>query len=111
LALVDRLDTMIGQVLRALDEHGLAENTLVVYNSDHGEQAGEHGLWWKQTFYEASARVPLIVSWPGVIPADRRCPRVVSTLDLTATLLDVVGAPALPDMQVRSLLGLLGGDE
>ena len=64
-ALVDRLDAMIGQVLRALEENGLAENTLVLYTTDHGEQAGEHGLWWKQTMHEASARVPAVVSWPG----------------------------------------------
>jgi choline-sulfatase len=107
-ALVDRLDAMIGQILRALEENGLAGDTLVAYTSDHGEQAGEHGLWWKQTFYEASARVPAILSWPGVLPAGRRCGRVVSALDLTATLLDAGGAPALPGLAGRSLLGLLG---
>ena len=79
---------MIGQVLRALEENGLAENTLVLYTTDHGEQAGEHGLWWKQTMHEASARVPAVVSWPGTLPAGQRCGRVVSALDLTATILD-----------------------
>ncbi len=110
-ALVDRLDALIGQVLRALQESGLAEETLIVYTTDHGEQAGEHGLWWKQTFYEHSARVPLLISWPGVIAAGQRCPRVVSLLDVTATLLDAAEAPALPDMVGRSVLGLLGVDE
>jgi choline-sulfatase len=110
-ALVDRLDSMIGQVLRALAENDLDANTLVVYTSDHGEQAGEHGLWWKQTFYEASARVPLLVAWPGVVPAGQRVRRVVSALDLTATLLDAAGAPALPQLQGRSLLGLLGAGD
>jgi choline-sulfatase len=109
-ALVERLDTLIGQVLRALEEAGLAENTLIVYSADHGEQAGEHGLWWKQTFYEHSARVPLLVSWPDVVPAGQRCGRVVSALDLTATMLDAGGAPVLPQMEGRSLLGLLGAD-
>jgi choline-sulfatase len=106
-ALVDRLDAMIGQVLRALEENGLAENTLVLYTTDHGEQAGEHGLWWKQTMHEASARVPAVVSWPGTLPAGQRCGRVVSALDLTATILDAAQAPALPGMAGRSLLGLL----
>lgn len=110
-ALVDRLDAMIGQVLRALEESGLADNTLIVYTTDHGEQAGEHGLWWKQTFYESSARVPLLITWPGVLPAGQRCARVVSALDVTATLLDAAGAPALPDMAGRSLLGLFGADD
>jgi choline-sulfatase len=107
-ALVDRMDAMIGTVLRALEESGLAENTLIVYTTDHGEQAGEHGLWWKQTMYEASARVPLLLSWPGVIPEGQRCDRVVSALDVTATILDAAGAPALPQLAGRSLLGLVG---
>jgi choline-sulfatase len=106
-ALVDRLDAMIGHILRALEENGFAEDTLIVYTADHGEQAGEHGLWWKQTFYEASARVPAILSWPGVIPAGRHSPRVASALDLTATILDVAGAPALPGLAGRSVLALL----
>ena len=106
-ALVDRLDAMIGQILRALEENGLAENALIVYTTDHGEQLGEHGLWWKQTMYEASARVPLIVSWPGTLPEGQRNANVVSALDLTATLPDAAQAPALPDSPGRSLLGLL----
>jgi choline-sulfatase len=107
-ALVDRLDAMIGQVLQALEANGFADDTLVIYTTDHGEQAGEHGLWWKQTFYEASARVPLIIAWPGVIAPGQRCRRVVSALDVTATILDAAGAPALPRLAGRSLLGLIG---
>ena len=71
-ALVTRLDHMIGRILGALESAGLAENTLVLYTSDHGEQAGEHGLWWKQTFYEDSVRVPAVLSWPGRLPEGER---------------------------------------
>jgi choline-sulfatase len=106
-ALVDRLDKMIGQILDALYKNGLAENTLIIYSSDHGEQLGEHGLWWKHTFYESSVRIPLIVSWPGVIPAGKRRSNVVSSLDMTATMLDALGAPALPGSSGRSLLRLM----
>ena len=106
-ALVTRLDALIGQILEALDRNGLADNTLIVYSSDHGEQVGEHGLWWKQTFYEESVRVPAIVSWPGVLPEGQRCARVVSALDLNATILEALGAPALPHSRGRSLLPLL----
>ena len=106
-ALVSRMDALIGQILRALRENGLDEDTLVVYTSDHGEQIGEHGLWWKQTFYEASARIPLIVSWPGTLPEGARCDRVVSALDLNATMLDALGAPPLPTSRGRSFLPLL----
>jgi choline-sulfatase len=110
-ALVHRLDALIGQILAALRANGLEENTLVVYSSDHGEQIGEHGLWWKQTFYEGSARVPLVMSWPGRLPEGRRCDNVVSALDLNATMLDALGAPPLPRSRGRSLLPLIGAPE
>ncbi len=106
-ALVDRLDAMIGQILDALRESGLEDNTLIAYTSDHGEQLGEHGLWWKQTFYEYSARVPMVLSWPSVLPQGARCSRVVSQYDLNATLLAALGAPELPNSHGRSLLPLL----
>lgn len=106
-ALVTRMDAMIGEILDALEENNLAENTLILYTSDHGKQLGEHGLWWKQTFYEASVRVPAILSWPGVLPEGKRCRRVINSLDLNATMLDALGAPALPNSRGRSLLPLL----
>ena len=106
-ALVARLDVMIGEILRALEANGLAEDTLIVYTSDHGEQVGERGLWWKQTFYEDSIRVPAILSWPGRLPAGARCPRVASALDLNATLLDALGCPPLPGSPGRSMLPVL----
>ena len=106
-ALVTRMDVMIGEILTALRENELAENTLIIYSSDHGEQVGEHGLWWKQTFYEESVKVPAILSWPGVLPEDIRCNRVISSLDLNATMLDALNAPALPNSRGRSVLPLL----
>jgi choline-sulfatase len=106
-ALVHHVDVMIGQILQALEANELAGNTLIVYTSDHGDMVGEHGLWWKHVFYEESVKVPLIVSWPGVIPGGQRCKRVASALDVTATLLDALGAPALPNSPGRSLLGLI----
>jgi choline-sulfatase len=109
--LVHRLDALIGQIFDALRANGLEENTLIVYSSDHGEQIGEHGLWWKQTFYEDSVRVPLIVSWPGTLPEGSRCDRVVSALDLNATLLDALEAPPLPRSRGRSFLPLLRSPE
>jgi choline-sulfatase len=106
-ALVTRMDVMIGQILEALERNGLAENTLVVYTSDHGEQVGEHGLWWKQTFYEDSARVPAILRWPGRLPENTRSPRVCSALDLNATMLDALDCPPLAHSRGRSLLSVL----
>jgi choline-sulfatase len=106
-ALVARLDILIGQILQALRANDLEGNTLIAYTSDHGEQVGEHGLWWKQTFYEDSVKVPAMLSWPGHLPRGLRLERVVSALDLNATMLDALGCPALPHSRGRSLLPLL----
>lgn len=108
-ALVDRVDRQIGRLLAFLDDEELTRETLVVYTSDHGEMAGQHDLFWKHVFYESSARVPLIVSQPGVIPEGSVVDNVVSALDGTASLLDAVGAPALPDSPGRSFMPHLRG--
>ena len=108
-ALIDRMDALIGDIMEALRRNGLEDDTLIVYHSDHGDMAGEHDLWMKRCHYEASARIPAIVSWPGVLPEGVACDRVVSALDLNATMLDALGADPLPGSHGRSLLDLLGG--
>lgn len=103
-ALVYRLDTMIGELLRCLDDEGLADDTLVVYTTDHGDQLGERGLWWKHTLYEESVRVPLIARWPGRLPSGERRAHVADLLDVAATMIDALGGPPLPHGHGRSLL-------
>jgi len=105
-ALTTRVDDQIGRILAALERSGQAEDTLVVYTSDHGEMLGEHALWNKSSLLEESARVPLILSWPGTLPRGRRVDGCVSLVDLTATLLDAGGAPGALPLDGRSLLGL-----
>lgn len=105
-ALVSAMDRMIGRILDRLEALGLKDDTLVVYSSDHGEQIGSHGLWWKHTFYEASARVPMILRWPQGLPAGERRDQVVNLTDLTATMIDAMGAPALPDACGVSFFGV-----
>ncbi len=105
-ALVTRLDALIGQILDAIEKAGLTDETMVVYTADHGEQVGERGLWWKQTFYEDAVKVPAIVSWPGVVPAGQHNQRVISQFDLNATMLEAGGAPPLPFSHGRSLKGI-----
>lgn len=95
------LDRQIGRLLQALRQSGLAENTIIVYTSDHGESLAEHGLWWKSTFFEASCGIPLILSGPGI--AAGVCDQPVSLLDLGPTLLDLAGVPALSGVDGRSL--------
>lgn len=105
--LVETVDGMVGQVLEALEQAGLSESTLVIYTSDHGEHLGNRGLWWKSSLYDESARVPLIMRLPNAIGAGHRFDRIVNLMDLTATLLDMAGAPALPNSQGQSFAGLL----
>lgn len=104
--LTTRLDILIGRVLERLDAHGLTDDTLIVYTSDHGDQLGERGLWWKQTFFDESAKVPLILSWPGVLPPGERREQVVNLVDLCPTVLDAVGAPVLPAIDGTSFWGV-----
>lgn len=106
-ALTETFDTMVGKVLDKLEATGLAENTLVVYTSDHGDQIGERGLWWKQTFYDDSCKVPMILSWPGVFPEGERRSQIVNLIDLAATVLDAAGTPPLPNIDGRSFLDVI----
>ncbi len=105
--MVETLDAMVGRVVDALDRAGLRDNTIIIYSSDHGEHIGNRGLWWKSTFYDEAARIPLIVSWPGRTPDNQRRDQICGLIDLNATLLDMAEAPHLPFSQGRSLLPLL----
>src|SRR6185503_16108972 len=91
-AAISYVDDRIGQVLAALRESGLDEETIVVLCADHGEMLGERGLWYKMAFFEDAARVPLVVRLPATDGAARAGTRVadpVSLLDLAPTLLDL----------------------
>ena len=86
---ISYLDDKIGDILEVLDATGQTDNTIIVFVSDHGDMLGEKGLWFKMSFFEGSARVPLMVAAPGLEP--RRVDTPVSTLDVTPTLADLVG--------------------
>jgi choline-sulfatase len=92
-------DRLLGTILEALGGAGLADDTVVIYTSDHGDQAGEHGLWWKMSFYEGSAAVPLIVSWPGRFPQGQRDSTPVTLAELAPTLAELGGAGAIPGVR------------
>ena len=104
------VDRQLGQIIAALEESGLADNTIVVYTSDHGEQLGEHGLWWKSTFYDGSLGVPLLMAGPGIEDRGRIVNENVGLLDLGQTLLDFAGVTQLPNIDGRSFRSLIDGD-
>jgi len=108
--LVTLLDENVGQVLGTLEETGLAASTATVYTSDHGEMAGEHGMWWKLSFYEGSVGVPMIWSVPRQIAAGTSVSALASLIDIGPTLVDLAGGPALPHAVGRSLLPWLVGE-
>jgi choline-sulfatase len=84
-ACVSFLDELMGDFLALLDHAGMLDNTVIVYASDHGEMAGEHGLFWKNTWHEASCRVPLIFS----LPEQRRGELEPQVVDLPTSLVDI----------------------
>jgi choline-sulfatase len=104
---VAQLDDCVGQVLAALRELGLEQDTVVVYASDHGEMLGEHGLWQKFVFYEASVGVPLIFRVPGLTPENARAATVASLVQVSATLGDVCGVPVPSGLDGASFAGCL----
>ena len=108
---VSHIDKSIGRILHALAEHGIEDNTIVVFVSDHGEMMGDHGLWQKQLPFEGSVRVPLIVRFPGRVDAGVENDQLVSLLDLMPTFLDAaqVDAPGQRPLPGASLLGRTGG--
>jgi choline-sulfatase len=96
------VDAQIGRVLTALDEAGVADNTIVVIWGDHGWHLGEKGISGKNTLWERSTRVPLIFAGPGVSSA-QRCTQPAELLDIYPTLIDLTGVPKRDDIEGLSL--------
>jgi arylsulfatase A-like enzyme len=95
-ALVKEVDHWVGEILNKLDELGLAENTLVVFTSDHGEMLGSHGLRGKFNFYEESSHVPMMIRFPGRIKPGTVINSPVSNMSTFATILDYMDMPKAP---------------
>jgi choline-sulfatase len=112
LGAVSYVDDHLARLLEILRTTGRLENTVVILTSDHGDMQGERGLWYKMSFYEGSARVPLVVSAPGRF-APSRVGSPVSTMDLLPTLVGIAGgddAAAAEGLDAESLMPLLTGE-
>lgn len=110
-ALITYLDDKIGRMIDVLRETGQLDNTVIIYTSDHGEMAGEHGMWRKSNFYEQSSRIPMLIAWPGQLPAGRRVTENVSLVDLVATVVEIGDAPTVAPLDGDSLLALARGKD
>jgi arylsulfatase A-like enzyme len=103
-AYVEQLDAQLGRILAALQETGQADNTLVVFTTDHGDMVGAHRMWIKGWIpYEECYRVPLMVRWPGVIQPGSRTSHLVQTHDLAHTYVEAARAQKLPYPDGRAL--------
>ena len=111
--LITLCDDAIGRVLAALDRLGLADDTVVLFNSDHGELMGDHGLVFKGPFhYEPMIRVPTILRWPGGgVPGGRTHDGIFSSVDIVPTLLEALDVPVPEGAQGISALPALRGED
>ncbi|MBP0483403.1 choline-sulfatase [Sagittula salina] len=111
LANVTYFDTKVGAVVKALEDIGELDNTLVIVTADHGDMLGERGLWFKMTFFEHSARIPLVMAGPGV--AEGAAPNACSLVDMLPTFLDAAGGSTEilgEPIDGRSLMPLARGE-
>ena len=102
--LTEWVDQEIGEVLDTLAGSEVADNTVVIYTTDHGENMGEHGLWWKNCMYEHAARVPLIVSWPARWSGPQRRAGACSLVDVVQTIAELADAGTPSDWNGASMV-------
>ncbi len=97
------LDNELGRVFEALADSKVADNTVVIYTTDHGENMGEHGMWWKNCMFEHAVRVPLIISWPKRWKGRQRRAGACALVDVVQTIAELGGAKVPDDWDGDSL--------
>lgn len=138
LASTSGVDRNLGRLLDALDKNDLADNTIVIFTSDHGFNMGHHGIWhkgnglwatkkqppgkshngvrvisdkYRPNLYDESLRVPAIVRWPGMIAPETEITSTATALDVFPTLASLAGVESDPQLKGRNLLPLLKGEQ
>ena len=111
-ALITHIDAQVGRLLRTLEAQAITQNTIVAFISDHGEMLGDHGFTEKCLMYEASVRVPCLISWCGTLPAGARVKTPLAGVDLMPTLLALAGEEPPSPIDGRSVAAtILAGKE
>ncbi len=98
------LDDEIGKVLDALEHSEVGEDTIVIYTTDHGENKGDHGMWWKNNMFDHASRIPLIVSWPQRWSGRQSRTGACSLVDVAQTIADLAGAEVPDDWDGTSMV-------
>ena len=107
---ISAVDLEFGRLLRKLEETGQAENTIVIYTSDHGDMMGSHGFGGKRLPWEESCKVPFLVRYPGVEPAKREVEEIFSTIDIYPSLCGLSGLAIPGHCSGRDLSSAMRGE-
>jgi arylsulfatase A-like enzyme len=107
--MVTYVDEEFGRILKKLDELGLREKTIIVYTADHGEMLGDRGIWYKNSFYDGSATIPFIWSFPKALPQGKVVRAPAMNIDVLPTLCDLCALPKPTGLEGSSLVPVMTG--
>jgi len=109
--MVNYVDEELGRILKKLDEMGLRDKTIILYTADHGEMLGDRGIWYKNSFYDGSAGIPFIWSFPKALPQGKVVSAPAMNMDIFPTLCDLCNLPKPAGLEGKSLVPLMKGTE
>lgn len=109
LGCIKAVDEAVGKLLKALEDEGVLDNTIVVFAADQGFYLGEHGWFDKRWIFEESLRTPLLIRWPGTVKPGSTNKDLVSVLDLAPTFLEAAGIEVPAEVQGKSITSILKG--